>query len=192
MAIDNGSTKIGLSILDLCLNSLTVTVRYSETFQAKQTADRYQLYGEHAHRFARMLAITSYARDEMDRWRPDIVCIESPFLNRRMPESFAVLREALILLKLAITNTNPAIIIEDISPRAAKAAVGADLKVKGKDPVRDAVLKLPLKCSPGVILDKLPEDAIDSVAVGYHKALEVINDLKVVVNEPKGSSKRNK
>lgn len=192
MAIDNGSTKIGLSVMDLCLSTGKVRLLYSDTFLAHLTADRYSLYGEHANRFARMLAIMEFTRDEVTRWTPDVVCIESPFLNRRMPESFAVLREALILLKLAITNTNPAIIIEDISPREAKVAAKVDLKQKGKDPVKDAVLKLPIECALGIDLHNLQEDAIDSIAVGYCKVVEITNALKGISNEPTRSTKRNR
>lgn len=175
LGIDNGSTCIGVTVLDLDLNTGRMMVRLCEPFVAAKTADRYLQYGEHAARFARMVAIREYTREILGHWRPDIVMIESPFLNRRMPESFAVLRESLILMKLGIMEDRPGLFIEDVSPRSAKVAAGVDLKRKGKEPVIEAVRKLPLDYAPGIDIEVLGDDAVDSIIIAYYKAIEVYN-----------------
>lgn len=178
LGIDNGSTRIGTTVMDLDLNTGKVLVRSCESFLAAKTAGRYIQYGEHASRFARMVAIREYLRESLAQWTPDIVLIESPFLNRRMPESFAVLRESLILIKLSIMEDKPGLPIEDVSPRSAKVSAGVDLKRKGKEPVIEAVRKLPIDYAPGIDIEQLDDDAVDSIIIAYYKAIEVYTAYK--------------
>ncbi len=181
LGIDNGSTLIGVTVMDLDLNTGRMMVRSCESFLAMRTAQRYIQYGEHAARFARMVAIREYVAEVLREWTPDIVLIESPFLNRRMPESFAVLRESLILMKLSIMDDKPGLPIEDVSPRSAKVAAGVDLKRKGKEPVIEAVRKLPLDYAPGIDIETLGDDAVDSIIIAYYKAVEVYNQYKASI-----------
>lgn len=78
-------------------------------------------------------------------------------------------------------DDKPGLPIEDVSPRSAKVAAGVDLKRKGKEPVIEAVRKLPLDYAPGIDIETLGDDAVDSIIIAYYKATEVYNQYKVSI-----------
>lgn len=179
LTIDNGSNTLGASVTDIDLDNEEKTVIFSETICAEKSAWRYQDIADiRGGRFARMQVLKRFVSELLEEYNPEVVAIESPFLLKRMPESFAVLREVIVYLQQAVHEYDPGLSIILVPPINAKKAVNA-LSCIGKDPVRDAVLMLN---DVYYVNDLDPhlfdEHQIDSIAVMYFIADEYISHLK--------------
>jgi Holliday junction resolvasome RuvABC endonuclease subunit len=176
LSIDNGSNTFGLSIVDLNIRTRELTVIDSETCTAAKTMKRYGYIGEnHGERFARYRVLRDFLEMKLDMYNPDIVTIETPFMHR-MPNAFATLREAMMMVIETVTDFDYRLEVCGVTPMEAKKAVGATKYDKGKEPIRQAVLALPdVFYANGIDPKTLDEHSIDSIAVAYFKAKEVLN-----------------
>jgi len=131
----------------------------------------------HGDRFARFRVIRGFMREILEEYNPHTVVVESPFMHIR-PESFATLREAMMVLRETAMDYYELMDFDLAAPMAAKKAVGAKSFTKGKEPVRDAVLALKdVDYAPGVDPRALDEHCIDSIAVAYWKARKILNEM---------------
>lgn len=178
LSIDNGSNTFGLSIVDLNIRTREITVIDSETCTAAKTMKRYAWMGdEHGDRFARYRVLGDFLTDKLEQYNPDIVTIETPFMHR-MPNAFATLREALMMVINTVADFDYRLEVFGVTPMEAKKAVGATKYDKGKEPIRQAVLALPdVRYANGIDPAQLDEHSIDSIAVAYFKAQEVLKTI---------------
>lgn len=180
LAIDNGSGTMGLSVLDLDVMTGQVYVEYSETCDAGRTRAYQWMSDAHGDRFARYAVLRDNLSALLHDYDPEIVAIESPFSRKRFPEAFAVLREALLVVRQTVMEYAPLMPVELISPTEAKSAVGCVYR-KGDDPkaaVRAAVLaRDDIQYRTTIDPHQLDEHCIDSIAVGYCHAKRVMNDV---------------
>jgi Holliday junction resolvasome RuvABC endonuclease subunit len=178
LAIDNGSNTFGVSIVDTDLRTKEITVIDSETINATKTIKRYGWMAEqHGDRFARFRIIREFLWMKLEMFDPDIVTIETPFMHR-MPHAYATLREAMLVVTDTVADFDYRLELFGVSPMEAKKAVNASRYDKGKEPVRKAVLALPdVFYANGIDPTKLDEHCIDSIAVAYYKAKEVMKTV---------------
>lgn len=176
IAIDPGSNTLGLSVFDVNLVTLEERVVEAVTFSGEKLSARRPYVNEiHGDKFARLRAHEVNLLNLMERWKPNAVICESPFLGR-FPQAFAALTETLSMIRRATYAFDPSICVETVDPPTAKLAVGVSGKGKDKEDVRQGVLKLR---DQGVIFDlprpleELDEHSIDSIAVGHHKYLRI-------------------
>jgi Holliday junction resolvasome RuvABC endonuclease subunit len=178
LTIDNGSTTLGLSIVDLDLREKTLKVIYSETCDANKTVKRYGYIAEnHGDRFARFRVLREFVNDKLEHFDPDVVVIETPFMHRH-PSAYATLREAMYMVIDTCTEYDYRLEVQGVTPMEAKKAVGATRYDKGKDPIRTAVLALnDVYYVTGIDPKLLDEHCIDSIAVAYCKSQEVLKSI---------------
>lgn len=178
LTIDNGSNTLGLSIVDLHLQNKSLTVKYSETCTATKTMDRYRhIADNYGDRFARYRVLGDFVNEMLEHFDPDVVCIETPFMHRH-PSAYAVLREALMMITDTVANYDYRLEIIGVTPMEAKRAVGAAKYDKGKEPVRQAVLALnDVYYAAEIEPRHLDEHCIDSIAVAYYHATEVLKSI---------------
>lgn len=184
MAIDNGSNTLGLSICDLDLNTGLLHVVYSATCTAAKTTSRYGAIEEiHGARFARYRVLEDFIADTLDDYAPDNVSVESPFCSRFHVESFAVLRESLLVIRNVVMDHYVHLDFRLVTPTEAKRAVGIaktkrkrGMKVDNKAIARDAVLALPdVVYHNSIDQFLLDEHCIDSIAVAKFEAKRVMD-----------------
>ncbi len=178
-SIDNGSNTLGLSIIDLDLRSGELVVKYSETCTATKTAGRYaDLAERHGDRFARFKVLREFLTDIFNGFDPDVVVVETPFMHRH-PSAYAVLREAMMMITETVYDFDSQMELIGVTPMEAKRAVGAQRYDKGKDPIRTAVLELnDVYYENGINKELLDEHCIDSIAVSYYHAQEILKQLR--------------
>ena len=184
MAIDNGSNTLGLSICDLDLNTGLLHVVYSETCTAAKTTSRYgAIFETHGARFARYRVLEDFIADTLEEFQPDNVSVESPFCSRFHVESFAVLREALLVIRNTVMDYYVHLDFRLVTPTEAKRAVGIaktkrkrGVKVDNKAIARDAVLALhDVVYHNEIDQFELDEHCIDSIAVAKFEAKRVMD-----------------
>lgn len=114
---------------------------------------------------------------KLDMYDPDIVTIETPFMHR-MPHAYATLRESMMMIIDCVTDFDYRLEVFGVTPMEAKKAVNAARYDKGKEPVRQAVLALPdVRYANGINPELLDEHCIDSIAVAYFKAQQVLKSI---------------
>lgn len=186
MAIDNGSNTLGLSICDLDLESGLLYVVHSATITASKTTRRYgAIEDSHGGRFARFEVLRDFVAETLEDYYPDNVSVESPFCSRFHVESFAVLRETMLVIRQAVIDFYVHLDLRLVTPTEAKRAVKVakvkkkrGVKVDNKALARDAVLAL-----TDVVylndIDKftLDEHCIDSIAVAKFEAGRVLDAI---------------
>lgn len=181
LAIDPGTDTMGVVLLDVDLQYLTVKLTYAETFRGDKMSRRYGDYAEtYGDRAAKLYAHEQRLLSFVQAARPHCIISESPYMGR-FPTAFQALVECLTMLQRVTYQYDPSLPLETVDPPTAKKAVGAPGKMKrGEDkkaPVRMGVLGLNLHNATGKDLSLLDEHSIDAIAVGYSKVLTVLNAM---------------
>lgn len=179
LAIDNGTDTLGTVIADIDIRKDVMDIVHAETCTASRTAARWSSIAFlHGARFARYRALRQYIDDLLDRYDPDAIVVEGPFMHLHA-ESFATLRESLYMIREAAIEYHPSLPVHVVAPMSAKKAVKAKRYDKGKDFVRDAVLEL-----KDVYYDRsidqytLDEHGIDAVAVAYYEKQRIMEMIQ--------------
>lgn len=112
---------------------------------------------------------THYIARAMNRYlhitQPDVVAIETPFVNMRMVNSFIVLQEH--FKQLSITINKHSLPMFPFSPLTIKASVGAS-GIKGKSVMTDRVLSIDeIVGNMSTHPTEMSEHAIDAICACY-------------------------
>ena len=168
VALDPGLNNIGVAVFLIDAVNLKILDISAKTLKEGSVLDQVCLDSDYAteqmlKRWRMVDAVMQIVRDE----DPVIFVSESPFFNRKMPSSFAVLTEVINDIFTSILKHNNNIRIATVEPLLVKHTLGVAGQ-KGKDVVRCAMEKqeaiLPVLKTPVSTLD---EHAIDAVGVGY-------------------------
>lgn len=165
IGIDPGSSKLGFGIIEF--NTKTFEIIRSDC----GTVVAEKLYLEEDFRSTVRGAADQRIRAlsvELDRLittvQPVMMGMETPFFNAAKPSAFAVLCLVMNMIEDAWGRYNPYTPIAKATPSVVKNGVGVKGGL-GKDPVREAVLKLDLRYQGAIPLSKHGPDAIDGLAV---------------------------
>ncbi len=138
MGIDNGSHVVGYAVLEDGALVTAGTIKSEAKDQGRRLAVIYE-------EFCKLL----------EDQKPDLVAIETPFINSKFMSAVIPLGHSRGVLVLALAQRNLKRL--DVSPSEAKRAVGA--KMKGKASVQEAVVRLlSLGSTP-------PPDVADAMAL---------------------------
>ena len=177
MAIDPGTDTVGISILDIDLDTFEIELQDSYTLTASRSLGHYGYTAEvHGERLARILWIEEAIVNALFQWRPHSVACESPFM-RRFPQAFAALTQVVYAIRNAVWRYDPSLVVHMVDPPTAKISVGMTIK-KGstKEDVQKAVRCCQLlKIRVGFSLAQLSEHAYDSIAVGMWRCRCFLN-----------------
>jgi Holliday junction resolvasome RuvABC endonuclease subunit len=168
MAIDNGSSSLGMVIADLDLRQDTYHIQYANTFLAEKLIDdRAGQLISHGPRWARQNTLRDHIAQELRFHNPHAVAVETPFFMPRRVQSFETLTEMMIFIRQAVEEYNPIADIYRVTPGEAKRAVqpSKDFSMK-KAVIKDCVLKLEnITYKDGIRKDALSEHEYDAIAV---------------------------
>jgi Holliday junction resolvasome RuvABC endonuclease subunit len=167
MGVDNGSSNLGVVVMDLDLRSGEYTLLYAETFVADRMIRNHRgSLSTHTARWVRERTLQDAFADALQRWQPDAVPVENAFFQPKRVTSFEVLTEMKVLLRLALEGYDPSMDIILISPGEAKRAVQPSDFTMKKVVIRDCVLRLKqVRCKNGINLADLTEHEYDGIAV---------------------------
>ena len=166
--LDPGLNNTGVSVYRIDQYDCKVLSIEAGTLKAIRLIDDSGIDDEvHEERVIKRLQMGRGLRAWLEIYRPDIVVTESPFFDRKKPNSFQILSEVLTTLYDEVLRYNRMVRFQKLAPQAVKKSLGV-AGIKGKEIVKEAVEKTPLimeHFSRGI--DHLDEHAIDATAVGY-------------------------
>lgn len=170
LGIDPGTNTLGIAIIDLDLATKEASLIMATTLQgAKDSKNFPNISDVHGDRKAKLFAHQNNIRYILERYRPNSIISESPYMGK-FTNAFEALVECLTAIRDEIYIYDHSIGLETVDPPTAKKAVGAPGRGGDKGVVRNAVLKLQgLKNKTGSSLDMLDEHAIDAIAVACYK-----------------------
>ena len=171
LGIDNGTSQIGMSVMDYDLRTGIATVVYIEAFNPGD--DAYEKYPSVAlsrgNAAARIKRTKSWFRARLEEFNPHAIGCESPFAHLHPPAYAALLLSIDSLIEEA-QEYRPSLDFIKIAPGSAKKAIlHGDLKYSNdKELVRTAILSHPCIQTANLIdLRVVSADESDSVAVGW-------------------------
>lgn len=167
IGIDPGTMFLGLSVMEINLDDLTISNTYAFTLKGEKLSNSPILFENYGAKFSRISGMMYQITRVLDIVSPTIVTSESPFFNPTRPAAFEALIEVISQLRNTLFNYDPQIKLQLVDPSSVKNAVGA----KGganKVTIKEALLKLDTIYYRGdVNMDLLDDNSIDSIAVNY-------------------------
>lgn len=175
MSIDPGTNTMGVSVLFIDLINKRIHLEYVKTLTAAKTLNQYEQYMEiHGERSARLFSHEIALNDLMNHWGIHGLVSESPYLGR-FPQAFGALVECMSVIRKAVYTFNPFMTVFTIDPATVKMAVGVSGKSGDKQAMARAVKGLhDFIVNPNINLEDLDEHSIDSAAVGYARAKQML------------------
>lgn len=179
MAIDPGSSSLGVAVYEIHLNTLAIISSTAFTLTANQSnhylKEHSKMYGD---KMARLNSLQADLSELFDYYRPALVVCESPFFNRFTPNAYAILTEMVNLIKYTLFQFNNHIPFFTVDPPTAKKAIGAKGNAKKDEmtlAIDDIRHMLKLKNNPF----DLDEHSIDALAIGYFGWKKYIEEYRL-------------
>lgn len=175
LAIDPGTDTLGLSVLDIDPCHRTITLLHAYTYKASDHLHYRQdhsCWRDEDEKYLRLHLHGSHLRGVLEYYQPTYVVHESAFMGR-FPKAYQGLTECLYQLRLTVHEYSPYLPFEGITPMEVKHAI----KGIKKDEVAEAVWKIQDLINLDYFRHTLDEHAIDSIAIGYTKANQILNEL---------------
>lgn len=174
LAIDPGTDTLGISVFDVDIPNNQITLVFAYTFQASKWIDRlleHSVWENQDEKYLRLYRHTEHLYGLLLQYRPHLVTHESAFMGR-FPKAYQGLVECLSVLRGAVARYNPYLPFIGITPMEVKHFIGGVQKGE----VLTAIKKIKDINNLFTILPTLDEHAIDSVAIGYTKAKQLLNE----------------
>lgn len=182
IGIDPGSSKLGIGVIDYntrtgeIISSDCTTIVIERYFLDEDFRSTIRGPADQRIRELKEILIRLFFD-----YQPVMVGMETPFFNPTKPTAFAVLCLVMNMIEDAWYVYNPYTPIAKATPSVVKNSVGVKGGL-GKDPVRDAVLKLDLNYKGVEPLDKKGPDAIDGLAVAHTVYKGMLKDFRFHLN----------
>ena len=170
LSIDPGTSTLGFCVIKLKIETLEIVSIFAWTVDATRLAFyKDEIIAIHGEKFARIISHKRNLEQVLRFYDPVFVVCETPFFNRLRPSAGGPLYELYATIEQTVFEWDRYKPLYGIDPRTVKKGVKA--QGNKKPDMLEAMQKIPeLSCAG---LDLLDEHAIDSVAVGYHKVLEL-------------------
>lgn len=167
MGIDPGLNNLGIGKIIVDQPDKVLVSIDSLTIQSEKRRDLSGLDEEDYGTFLRkLLSLKIYFREELDRFKPDIIVSESPFFDRRKPGSFEYLVSIMLMLRTTVIEYNPNVPFFTTSPSEIKMWLGVAGQ-KGKEVVKEGFLVKPeLVRLVGERINTMTDHEIDAVSAG--------------------------
>lgn len=176
VGIDPGSETLGLSVIEIDIDTLQIVKSSACTFVgSKMFDDSSWLATSHSNRVARIAAHKQNLVYQLRKIDPICIACESPFYNPRRPNAYGVLVEVLTMIRDAVIEYDVWKTLYLIDPPTVKKSVGAAGNAD-KIKMLEAVINLKslnLNCDPS----SLDEHSIDALAVAYCRYRQLTNSI---------------
>lgn len=178
LAIDPGLTNLGVAAFLVNSRTEQILKIETQTIVSEKLPNTHGLDElDHGSRLLRLYSLEAALFQCMETAQPGMIVCESPFFDPRKPAAFSALVEVMYTIHNAMLAYDRSLQLTKIAPQAVKKSLGvAGIRipgVKGKDIVKDALLKHP-ELTPflPINLEGMTEHEIDAVCVGYTAILE--------------------
>lgn len=180
VGIDPGTDTLGVSVIDVDLDTLQISVMDSMTLHGSRMISGIQRIADtYGSRFARLMALEEALIEYFFLHKPHAIISESPYFNARRPQAYGALVEAMGMLKRAVFAYNPTIPLFKVDPASNKANLRVSGKSGDKELMKSAVVNLAEIRNPTkIVLQLLDEHSIDSLSVAYYHACTVLNQIQ--------------
>lgn len=180
LAVDNGSSHVGLSVLDHDIRRHETAVIWQTNFDAGRIVEdrspgKILLRGEYQ---ARLEVIASFFDDVLEEFDPDVVGCESPFQHLNA-KTYASLITSMNVFDNACYRFRPNLPFVKVPPgKGKKAACPPGQYKDDKEWIAHCLKTDPrIHWANGINPDLMGPDALDSVAVGrYIASLEDLEE----------------
>lgn len=179
MGIDNGTSVVGMSIIDLCLRSGVGTVVHAEEYEPERDGayDRLpNILDRRGRPHARIKYTRRWLMDRLDEFQPHSVGCESPFASFSKPDrisAYGPLVVSIASIGDTVEEYSDYVDFLQIPPGSAKRAVIHSGKPysSDKDVIAEYIRTHPkIRFHDSVDPKRIGSDAMDSVAVGWYVA----------------------
>lgn len=188
VGIDPGSTKLGLSVIELDLATGIRTLLFSTTIDAGKAISRDSGFAETCgKRDARLTYLAREIGILLEEYCPHIVAAESAFAQRYRISAYEALIETMAVIRATVWRYSHVIKLYKVDPVTVKNHVGVSHIKTDKLDVENAVKKLYAKTAKCDI-HNLDEHAYDAIAIA-HAAIDKLVDNKDLVSTRKKSNK---
>jgi Holliday junction resolvasome RuvABC endonuclease subunit len=165
LAIDPGTTKCGMAILNL--NHLgEISLLYAATYElSKELKPFAYLLNNNGSTAAKHAFICKKITELFEEYTPLVVGSEIPYWNPKFPAAYGPLMAIVGIIQNCALTINPGIYFEKIPA----AIVKSNLKVKGNSGDKSLMLEAIKKRSlyyDSINLNDLGPDSVDAIAVG--------------------------
>lgn len=178
MAIDPGSSNLGVAIYSINISDLNIIKVESFTINAIKSKYYSKAYSKtYGDKQARFLAMKNELYSFIEQYNPSLVICESPFFSSFTASAYGILVELLYIISEILFYYNNNIPFYKVDPPTAKKAVGAKGNAKKEDMfVKVNEMKEKIKLINNI--EDLDEHAIDAIAIGYYGYLNYILKYK--------------
>jgi Holliday junction resolvasome RuvABC endonuclease subunit len=167
MGIDNGTSLLGMVIMDLDLRTGRYKYIDRDTLVAEKILGVHLgTSASHGVRWAKCNALYDSISASLRFYNPHSVAVETPFFMPGRVQSFEALTEMMIFIRRAVAEYNPMSDIYRVSPGEAKRAVQRKNFTMKKVVMKDCILALEQVDYPSDIdTTKFTEHEYDAIAV---------------------------
>ncbi len=173
IGIDPGTETLGVSVLDVHLDTNRIALQYAATYTATQLIRLFNLQwisSVHGEKVARLKAHEENLYSLFTSFQPHEIVSESPYLGR-FPAAYAALVECMSTIRSAVMRYDFRMPLYTLDPPTVKASLGVSGKSGDKTLMREGLLKLNDLENPNRIpIEQFDEHSIDAVAVAYTRA----------------------
>lgn len=168
IAIDPGSTKCGISVFHIDLDTRKIIRIEATTIKVESLNNDTGIPEEVlTNAQLRYYKLRNEIIRRLQAVQPHYVAYEGPFMNRLQPSAYGPLVSVMTLVQDAVLSYNFTIPFNVFQPQVVKKAVGIAGK-KGKDVVIAALRKVDEVMDVLVTdIDSLDDNGVDSIVVGY-------------------------
>lgn len=179
VGIDPGTDNLGVSVLDVDLRTGSVTLISSQTLTASRMINGWHRISDlHGARFSRLQVLGNALVEIFVEYDPHAIISETPYFNKKRPDAFGALVEALSMIRGAVYRFCSSMALLKVDPAKNKANLGVSGKSSDKELVKRAVMGLSDLHNPYQInLALLDEHSIDSLAVAWFHACYIRSQL---------------
>lgn len=178
VGIDPGTDTLGVSLIEVDLRTSELILLDSVTYRGQLLARSDPLRIEkHGDRFARLMGHRSNLLYYFQQAQPHAFACEAPYMGR-FPQAYAALTECVLVIKQAVELYDPFKKLYLYDPPTVKKSVSVNGKSGDKEAMRRAISQLrDLQNPSGISFAVLDEHSIDSIAVSYCRAKELLNSI---------------
>jgi Holliday junction resolvasome RuvABC endonuclease subunit len=171
LSIDPGTSTLGFCVTKLKIETLEIVDVFAWTVDATRLAFyKDEIIEIHGEKFARILSHKRNLEQVLRFYDPLFVVCETPFFNRLRPSAGGPLYELYATVEQTVYEWDKYKPLYGVDPKTVKKAVKA---LGNKKPDMLIAMKKIAEIFEKAGLDLLDEHAIDAVAVGYTKVLEL-------------------
>lgn len=192
LGFDPGSCTFGTSVVDVSIKRKTPVCIATETIDASKLFKRSEhkaFIAVRGERDLRIMLIRRELKRIIEKWKPDVIISEAPFLGRKTVTTFEALTEVRVMVRELVWELYPTMRVLFVDPIRVKNYIGVSHIKTDKSDMHKAVHAFYDDRQKNNALSDADEHSIDATAVCH---VYYRRDILGEVIEPSKKKKRGK